>query len=72
MVYHFLVKNNKGEEKELINFLPLKKGGGGAYLRGGTSQRIYSMLIRWMVIYLVNSTTVDYFLTDTSIRRTCL
>ena len=28
MVYHFLVKNNKGEERELINFLPLKKGGG--------------------------------------------
>ena len=41
-VYHLLMKNKKGEgrgfkkrERELVNFLPLKRGGGGELVREG-------------------------------------
>ena len=43
-----------GEEGGLINFLPLK-GGGGAYLRGG---RLYSQVTYSQVTY----NSIKYFL----------
>ena len=51
-VYHLLVKNKKEEgrgfkkrERELVNFLPLKRWGGGELIREGGLKRIYGTLI---------------------------
>ena len=35
------MKNNKGEVRGLINFLSLKRGGGGLLERGGLKGQVY-------------------------------
>ena len=63
-VYHLLMKNKKGEgwgfkkrERELVNFLPLKRGGGGGLVRGGGLMGVFRDSVLFFFFFWVRRDT---------------